>query len=96
MIERKLTAGFILALAIQTGGALIWAGAAAERIEALERRADLARPVGERLARLEAKLDAIDAQLDRTAHPAVSATIADMTEMAIWMFSSSPIDTVIE
>lgn len=65
MIERKLTAGFILALAIQTGGALIWAGAAAERIEALERRADLARPVGERLARLEAKLDAIDAQLDR-------------------------------
>ena len=65
MIERKLTAGFILALAIQTGGALISAGAAAERIEALERRADLARPVGERLARLEAKLDAIDAQLDR-------------------------------
>lgn len=65
MIERKLTAGFILALAIQTGGALIWAGAAAERLEALEKRADLARPVGERLARLEAKLDAIDAQLDR-------------------------------
>ncbi len=65
MIERKLTAGFILALAIQTGGVLIWAGAAAERLEALEKRADLARPVGERLARLEAKLDAIDAQLDR-------------------------------
>ena len=35
MIERKLTAGFLLALAVQTGGALVWAGAAAERISTL-------------------------------------------------------------
>lgn len=67
-MERKLTAGFLLALAVQTGGALLWAGAAAERISALEVRADIARPVGERLARVEANLDAIEAQLNRIEH----------------------------
>ncbi|QYI99959.1 hypothetical protein KUV46_11480 [Thalassovita mediterranea] len=65
MIERKITAGFILALALQTGGALVWAGAAAERISMLEQRADIARPVAERLARVEAHLAAIENQLDR-------------------------------
>ena len=65
MIERKITAGFILALALQMGGALVWAGAAAERISMLEQRADIARPVAERLARVEAHLEAIENQLDR-------------------------------
>lgn len=65
MIERKITAGFILTLALQTGGALVWAGAAAERISMLEQRADIARPVAERLARVEAHLEAIENQLDR-------------------------------
>ena len=65
MIERKITAGFILTLALQTGGALVWAGAAAERISVLEQRADIARPVAERLARVEAHLEAIENQLDR-------------------------------
>ena len=65
MIERKLTAGFLLAIAIQTGGALVWAGAAAQRISTLEHRAELSRPIGERLARVEAELGAMKAQLDR-------------------------------
>ena len=65
MIERKVTAAFVLALALQTGGALIWAGAAAQRITVLEDRAEIARPVAERLARVEAELEAVRAQLDR-------------------------------
>jgi hypothetical protein len=65
MIERKLTAGFLLALTVQTGSALIWAGAAAERLSTLEHRADIARPIAERLARVEAHLEAIEDQLDR-------------------------------
>jgi len=65
MIERKLTAAFVLALAVQTGGALMWAGAAAQRIEVLEDRVEAARPVAERLARVETKLEAVRAQLDR-------------------------------
>ena len=65
MIEKRLTAGFLLALAIQTGGGLVWAGAATERLAVLERRAEVAMPVAERLARVEAELDAVRAQLDR-------------------------------
>ena len=65
MIERKLTAGFLLALAIQTGGALVWAGAADARLSSLEQRAEIARPIGERLARVEANLEAIETQLGR-------------------------------
>ena len=65
MVERKLTAGVLLALAVQTGGALVWAGAAAQRIEILEARVERARPVGERLARVEVELEAVRAQLDR-------------------------------
>ena len=65
MIERKLTAAFLLALAVQTGGALLWAGAAAQRIEVLEARVERGVPVYERLARVEAELEAVRAQLDR-------------------------------
>lgn len=65
MIKQKLTAAFLLALAVQTGGALLWAGAAVHRIEVLERRVEAAQPVAERLARVEAQLEAMKAQLDR-------------------------------
>ena len=74
-IERTLTLGVIVALALQTGGALIWAGAASERLEQMERRVDdqaaLSAPVNERLARLEAhavnargSLERIERKLD--------------------------------
>ena len=39
--------------------------AAAERLNSLERHAQEQRPVSERLARVEAELDAVRAQLDR-------------------------------
>lgn len=65
MIERKIGAAFILALIIQTSGALMWAGAAAQRIEVLEEKAKAARPIAERLARVETELEAVRAQLDR-------------------------------
>jgi type II secretory pathway component PulM len=55
--ERTLTLGVIVALALHSAGALIWAGAASERLDQIERRLDdqtaLATPVAERLARLE-------------------------------------------
>ncbi|MDJ0920559.1 MAG: hypothetical protein QNI84_05485 [Henriciella sp.] len=65
MVECKVTAAFVLALAVQTGGALIWAGAAAQKIEVLEAEVQETRPVYERLARVEAELEAVRAQLDR-------------------------------
>ncbi|WP_370373643.1 hypothetical protein [Henriciella pelagia] len=65
MIERKITAALVFAIAVQTGGALVWAGAAAQRISTLEDRVDLAHPIAERLARVEAELGAVRDQLDR-------------------------------
>lgn len=68
-IERTLTLGVIVALALQTGGALIWAGAAGERLDQMERRlndqASVSAPVNERLARLEAHAVNARASLER-------------------------------
>ena len=71
-IDRQVTPAVLLALMIQTGAALLWAGGAAERIAAIERRMDRQSGVNERLARLEAQADAnrasllrIEAKLDR-------------------------------
>lgn len=70
-IDRQVTPAVLLALMIQTGAALLWAGGAAERIAAVERRMDRQSGVNERLARLEAQADAnrlslarIEAKLD--------------------------------
>ena len=54
------------------------AGAAAERISVLEQRADIARPVAERLARVEAHLEAIENQLDRIEARGQHAFVHDM------------------
>ena len=64
-IERQVTPAVVLALMIQTGAALLWAGGAAERIAAVERRMDRQSGVNERLARLEAQADANRASLAR-------------------------------
>ncbi len=65
LIEGKLTLGLIFAVTMQTAGALMWAGSAQERLASLERSAAVSRPVSERLARVEAELEAVRAQLDR-------------------------------
>ncbi len=65
MIERKLGAAVALALLIQVASTLLWAGAAAERIDILEQQMADTKPVLERLARMEARLDAVQAQLNR-------------------------------
>lgn len=65
MRDRKISLGIIVALAVQAASTLIWAGAAAERIDALERQMADHRPMAERLARLETRLDAVQAQLAR-------------------------------
>lgn len=63
--DRRLTIGIVFAVAVQSAGVLLWAGAAAERVETLEERVRESRPVAERLARVEAELGAVRVQLDR-------------------------------
>ena len=64
-VERKVTLGLVFAVAVQLAGMLVWAGAAAERLEVLEQTAVETRPIGERLVRVEAELEAVRAQLTR-------------------------------
>lgn len=63
--DRRLTIGIVLAVVLQAAGVLLWAGAATERVATLEDRVRAAQPVAERLARVEAELGAVRAQLDR-------------------------------
>jgi glucose-6-phosphate dehydrogenase assembly protein OpcA len=70
--ELKVTVAVGAALLAQTALALLWTGAAAERLAQLERRADSGAMLVERVARLEeqvtgarAQLARIEAKLDR-------------------------------
>ena len=64
-VDRKVTIALIFAVFMQTAGALMWMGAAAERLDVLERDVEAQRGVPERLARLEAEISVIRNQLDR-------------------------------
>ena len=59
-IDRTVTFGLVLAVLIQTAGALLWAGAAEARLAHLESQAKIdapmALPVAERLERLEEQM----------------------------------------
>jgi hypothetical protein len=70
--ETRVTVAVGAALVIQTAAALLWAGAAAERLSQLEERAGASSEIIERTARLEeqmagarAALARIEAKLDR-------------------------------
>ena len=65
MVDRRLPAAVIVALIVQTAGALVWAGGAAARIEALETRVEQQGSVAERLARLEEQAAATRAAIER-------------------------------
>lgn len=55
-VDRTITFGLVLAVLVQTAGALLWAGAAEARLSTLESQAIADMPVAERLARLEEQM----------------------------------------
>jgi hypothetical protein len=61
----RISLALLLAFAVQTGGVLLWAGAAAQRLEAVEAYVAARDDTGERLARLETELGGVRRQLDR-------------------------------
>jgi hypothetical protein len=63
--DLKIPIALIATVAIQTGGALLWAGGEAQRVSDLEHRLDKQQGVNERLARLEAEAEATGAALAR-------------------------------
>ncbi len=64
-IESHISLALILTVVLQSAAALLWAGAAAERINELERRTANQDAVSERLARLEEQMDQARASLNR-------------------------------
>jgi len=67
-MDRTITLGLVLAVLIQTAGALLWAGAAEARLSTLETQAELTMPVAERLARLEEQMIMARQSLNRIEH----------------------------
>lgn len=63
--NRRIPVAVSAALALQTAGALVWAGGAAARIAVLEERIGEQRQVVERLARLEEQSKATRAAVER-------------------------------
>jgi hypothetical protein len=63
--DARITLGLIAAIFFETAGALIWAGGASARLDEVEARLELQRPVSERLARLETQVTLAQASLNR-------------------------------
>lgn len=61
----RVPTALLIALVLQTVGALVWAGGAAARIATLEERVGEQRLVAERLARLEEQSVATRAAVER-------------------------------
>jgi hypothetical protein len=64
-LELRVSVAVSAALLVQTALGLLWAGAAAERLSQLERRADASSAILERTARLEEQMTAVRAALAR-------------------------------
>lgn len=67
-VDRSITFGLVLAVLVQTAGALLWAGAAEARLSTLEAQAAHEPSVAERLARLEEQMMGARESLSRIEH----------------------------
>lgn len=72
-IERQVGLGVIIAVIVQAGAVLLWAGGASARLDEVQAQLVRQGPVMERLARIEeqaaasrAALERIEARLERT------------------------------
>ncbi len=71
-LDKRVPIALIAAMSLQTAGALLWAGAAMQRIDYLEREVTAGAMIGERTARVEEQMrylrqsvDRIETKLDR-------------------------------
>lgn len=64
-VERRISIALVSVIILQTFGALIWAGGAAERITRMEGEAARVQELSERAVRLEAQFSAMSEALAR-------------------------------
>lgn len=58
-LDRKVPVAIILTLMMQTAGIVWWGATASERLNALERKVDVAAPQADRLTKVETRLEAV-------------------------------------
>ena len=58
-LDKKVPIALIVAILFQTGGIVWWGAVTSERLNALERKADIAAPQADRLTRVETRLEAV-------------------------------------
>jgi hypothetical protein len=58
-LDKKVPVALIVTIALQTGGFVWWAASLGERVNTLEREARAAAPQGERIVRLETRMETI-------------------------------------
>lgn len=63
--DLRLTLAILITLVLQAVAALLWVGAAAQRLDNLEAEVKLQQPIVERMARIEAQVAAVRSSLDR-------------------------------
>lgn len=61
----RVTLAILITLVLQAIAALLWIGAAAQRLDNLEAEIKLQQPILERMARIEAQVAAVHSSLDR-------------------------------
>jgi hypothetical protein len=64
-LERRVPLAVVATLVLQTGAALVWAGAAEQRLAGVERAVEMRAGAPERLARVEEQITAMREQLKR-------------------------------
>jgi type VI protein secretion system component VasK len=64
-LERTISLALLVAVVLETVGALLWAGRTVQRVEQVEAALRVQAPVAERLARLEEQSSANRATLER-------------------------------
>lgn len=58
-LDRRVPLALIVTIVVQTGGLVWWASSLSERVNTLERQAVTSAPQGDRLTRVEVKIEAI-------------------------------------
>jgi hypothetical protein len=64
-LDKRVPIALILAIILQTAGLVWWASSLSERVNSLERTRDANAPQGDRLTRVEVKIESIQTGIDR-------------------------------
>lgn len=58
-VDKRIPIALIVTMGLQTAGAVWWASGLSERVNVLEKRADVAAPQAERITRVEVRIETV-------------------------------------